>query len=134
LEDFVLRFSNAEARVQRFEQRLAYGGLLEGLPTRERNDELIERLRNGSHTYVVPPLQTPIDFFGRPYPLGTPASLPRIESIAHLSAPAWTTPEFDVSFGRVVWFQDNWGPDLDPITAEHLAGVDWTSFAVEDVW
>ena len=130
-QDFVLSFADMEARVYRFEQRLVYAGLLEGLPTQERNDQLLERHRNESHTYVVPPTQTPINYDGS-YPFGTPASLPRIESIAHLSALAWSGPEFDISYGRIVWFQDNWGPELDLATITHLASVEWTSFAMED--
>jgi hypothetical protein len=128
MEPFTLKFSRGvEASVYRFEQRLTSAGLIEGYPTRERNDRKLQDLLSVPHTHLVPPTQTPIPYEGR-YPFGTPASLPPVESIAYLSGKGWSNPVDYRTHGRVVWFQDEWGTDLDPGLLDHLTQVDWFSF------
>lgn len=117
-------------RMYKLEQTLTYHGLLEGLPTRERNDERLARARAAPRTYVVPPEQEPIDI-GRTYPFGTPASLPRVECVAHVRGSGWQDAVLFETIGRVVWFQASWAMPVAPEVLAHLEGVDWRTFAQE---
>jgi hypothetical protein len=112
-----------------------YSGLLEGLPTRERNDaELASIIAQARETdrhepYVVIPQQRPIKYEGR-YPFGEPASLPGICCVARFTShqPA-RDQKMDGSVLTVIWFQDGYAFPLSEAAAQAIARLDWQELA-----
>src|SRR4051812_34654408 len=84
--------SGREVRVLTLRQEAVYSGLIEGLPTKQMNQRIIERLlteerRPEWEPYLIVPEETPIAYSGdRPYPFGDPAALPEISCVAHLNS------------------------------------------------
>lgn len=123
----------------RIEQESVYAGLLEGLPTREMNQRLLDRLEARlvkEHTrrgfLLIEPEQKPIDYDGR-YPFGTPAALPSIQVKAWLRSPG-SAKDGDPNYGSslvVVWFQDEFAFPIDEKVHEQLVALDWAKLAVD---
>lgn len=129
---------NLQAVLYELRQQVTYEGLLNGLPTAERNQKRIQGLLAspenqvyGVPPYLVPPaekaLETPR---GKPYPFGTPSALPGITCVARCE------DFFPVKEGEgdgaglvVIWFQPEFAMPMDPAVAEHLRGVDWKRHA-----
>lgn len=108
-----------------------YAGLLEGLPTRERNDATLARLVADSERslgyppYLVTPTQTPIAYAGK-YPFGDPARLPRIACVARLqSGPRGRRDEEDYTELTVIWFQEEFAFPMSEDAARAIRGIDW---------
>ena len=138
-EDLKL-LSGREITLQGLEQRRVYEGMLEGLPTREKNQRILESLREQARRrlpsvepYLVPPRETPIKWH-RPekYPFGDPARLPSVACIAHFrsSSPA-RDRNLDYSELVVVWLQEEFAFPIDPHVLEHLLALDWERLAGE---
>jgi len=138
-EDLKL-LSGRELNLQVLDQQRVYGASLEGLPTREKNQRLLESLRERARRllpqvepYLVPPRETPIKW-PRPekYPFGDPARLPSVVCIAHFrsSSPA-RDPKLDYSELVVVWLQEEFAFPIDPQVLEHLLALDWERLAGE---
>jgi hypothetical protein len=114
-----------------------YAGLLEGLPTRERNDAEIAsivaqaRETDRHEPFVVIPQQQPIAYEGR-YPFGTPAALPSICCVARFTShrPARDT-KMDYSLLTVIWFQDDFAFPLSEGAARAIARLDWHELALD---
>jgi hypothetical protein len=121
-------------------QWAVYAGLLEGLPTRERNDAEVSalvkeaRAADGREPVLIPPTQRPIEHEGR-YPFGEPASLPRIGCIArfHSFQPA-RDPKMDVSDLTVIWFQDDYAFPMSDEAESAILALDWGSVATDGEW
>lgn len=121
--------------LQSLEQWAVYAGLLEGLPTRERNDSelkhLVERVgrKDGHPPFLVAPAQTPIHREKR-YPFGDPARLPSIGCIGrfHSFQPA-RDPSMDCSDLTIIWFQEDYAFPLSPEADLAIVGVDWDTLA-----
>jgi hypothetical protein len=138
-EDLKLR-TGRDIHLQSLEQRKTYGVMLEGLPTREKNQLQLESLRErarrllpGVEPYLVPPRETPIKWpREEKYPFGDPARLPPVTCIAHFrsSSPA-RDPQLDYSELVVVWLQDEFAFPIDPQVLEHLLALDWERLAGE---
>lgn len=138
-EDLKL-LSGRELTLQGLEQRRVYGTMLEGLPTREKNQRLLEALREqarrllpGVEPYLIAPRETPITWRGQEkYPFGDPARLPAVACIAHFrsSSPA-RDPKLDLSELVVVWLQEEFAFPIDPQVLEHLLALDWERLAGE---
>ena len=128
-----------EITVSEFRQLSTYEGQLEGLPTKEKNERLLQRLSNdetlasyGVPLAVLPPteslIELPPDY---EYPFGTPAALPSVMVVARFTSMSPTNKgEGDASGLTVAWFQEgfSWPPpaevlsQLEALDWEHLAG------------
>src|SRR5688572_21808282 len=133
-----IAFRNREANLRFLQQSGTYDGLLEGLPTVEMNRGIIESHVGGQWSkhydvppYLVPPRETPIETFDdRPYPFGTPASLPSLICVARFESYQPTTGRDGDGSGLVViWFQQNFALPIDDEVLRHLAEVDWNQYA-----
>jgi hypothetical protein len=115
-----------------------YEGLLEGLPTTEMNQRVVERMVDeerrrlgGGEPYVIRPVETPIKYRrGRPYPFGQPNSVPGVGCVGrfHSFQPARDSAR-DCSELVVIWFQDEFALPIEPSIWEQLLGIDWDQHA-----
>jgi len=112
-------------------QRVVYEGLMEGVPTREMNREIIEdMLTEHPGAHLVEPAETPIEL-KRPYPFGTPASLPLLACAARFRGPGRTDAVLYQTHLTVLWFQDTWA---FPVAADVVAAIQrlsWMDIAKE---
>ena len=107
--------NNKEVTIKSIKQWHTYGGLLEGVPTDEMNENIIDRTKKEAkeflgmdEIYLIEPKQKPIDFDGK-YPFGNPASLPGVTCLVEL----WCNDVFrntDKMFSSlcVIWFQEDY--------------------------
>ena len=128
--DIMLRSGNI-IHCESIRQWRTYGGLLEGLPTRQMNERNIEQLikeeqdrRWGEVPYLVPPVVKPIEYNAdRDYPFGIPEAFPAVTCVAWFrSYPRSLT---------IIWFQNEYAFPIDSQIVEHLRGLDWERLAVE---
>ena len=105
-------------------QYLTYEGLLEGLPTAERNKQRLERLvaeyRDKPYAggpYLIRPAERPIEYNrgGEPYPFGTPSALPAVTCVGRFDSlqPA-RNQSSELSGLVVIWFQEEFAFPIDP--------------------
>ncbi|WP_433932510.1 hypothetical protein AB3662_48225 [Sorangium cellulosum] len=121
-------------------QYLTYEGMLEGLPTVERNKEQIEELvsehRDNPYPggpYLIRPTEVPIELpEDDPYPFGTPSALPRVTCIGRFDSldPARDQSR-DFSGLVVIWFQDDFAFPIDPAVVAQLLAIDWEAHAAD---
>lgn len=134
-----IEFRLAEGRdigLVSLDQRFTYEGLLEGLPTVESNRRLLEGLRVAKPAQrpdiaclLLPPPETLILWESeRPYPFGTPASLPAVICVGRFrsSAPARAG---DYSELIVTWLQDAFALPISPDVVEQLTRIEWAKVA-----
>ncbi|PQO31029.1 hypothetical protein C5Y96_11765 [Blastopirellula marina] len=124
--------------LKQLEQYLTYEGLLEGLPTAERNQQRLQSLvaehqdkpYDGT-PYLIPPVETPIDH-GRPYPFGTPSALPSVTCIGRFTSldPA-KDKSYDYSGLVILWYQQDYAMPIDPAVVGQIRGVDWETHAAD---
>lgn len=120
---------SSNPRLTRLNQRLTYGGLLEGLPNRRMNEARLSHDRTVG--YLVPVEQVPIEGFDG-YPFGGAAELPAIRVEAALSSPALSGDPTQHSTVLVIWYQDEWALPIETRILSHLASVEWSSIAVDE--
>ncbi len=121
------------------DQSLVYGGWMAGVPTRETNQDAIERVvakarevLEGCEPYLIHPPARPIEpdprpAFARRVP---PERIPGVACIARfLSHQPARDPTSDFSQLVVVWFQDDFAFPIDPSVMEHLHALDWKRIA-----
>ena len=114
-----------------------YGGLLEGVPTKEMNQRTIEytkgeakRLWDGD-PYVIEPTETPIEL-DRDYPFGTPASIPSITCLALFRCLDSVRDEtMHYSQLPVIWFQPEYAFPIDQCIMESILAIDWRKLAFD---
>jgi uncharacterized protein (TIGR02996 family) len=121
---------------QSIRQWRTYAGLLEGLPTRQRNQQDIEGLLKterergwwAGEPYLVPPVVRPIEYRGgEQYPFGDPEALPSVTCVARFAAPAANACSAELT---VIWFQDEFAFPMAAPVREHLEGIDWAARAI----
>ena len=120
-----------------------YSGLLEGLPTKQLNRDLVNRAQEyakdklwlGNVTpFLIQPLESPI-----PLPNGhrlreneanLPARIPSVACLAEFESyqPA-KNPEDHCSYLGIVWFQNEFALPIDPTIEETIRGIDWNAVA-----
>jgi hypothetical protein len=128
--------SGIVASLRELRQSSTYEGLLEGLPTRERNQQHLEQLQAEYCTHpfhdkphLVPPTESPIDI-GEPYPFGTPARLPAVTCVARFTArQPVRDPRAHYSSLTVIWLQDTFAWPPEPPALEQLQAIDWAALA-----
>jgi uncharacterized protein (TIGR02996 family) len=121
-------------------QERVYAGLLEGLPTRDLNQGIIDRLVEGerrAHPHdELPPLlltpeQRPIKHSKREYyPFGEPAQLPEFSCVGHfISHSPARNMGMMMSTLTVIWFQDEFAPPIGPDVWPQFRAIDWDQHA-----
>jgi hypothetical protein len=112
-------------------QEITYDGLLEGAPTVEMNNRIIERHMKSSSAgsglppYLIVPVERPIEYDGK-YPFGTPASLPIVVCIGRFTSlsPARDKTQ-DYSSLRIIWFQDDFVFPIAPDVLHKITNLPW---------
>lgn len=122
-------------------QFLTYEGLLEGLPTAERNQQKLERLLAENQTnpydarpYLIRPMEKPIEVH-RPYPFGTPAALPAVTCVGRFTSlePA-RDKKSDYSGLVLIWFQDKFALPIDSAVVTTIQELDWEAHAADLIY
>jgi hypothetical protein len=127
-------------RLVALDQSRTEEGRLEGLPTIEGNRRRIDwlmserrqRLASVAHI-LVPPIETPIPWHDeRPYPFGTPSSLPAVTCVGRFQSrePA-RDRKADYSELVVIWFQDEFALPIAAPILDYLKAVDWEADATD---
>jgi hypothetical protein len=127
--------SGRHIRLMELSQELTYEGLLEGLPTAERNAHKLQWLPTSKiagsslRAYLVTPVQRPIEYRGK-YPFGTPQELPRVTCIGRFtSLDTARDASQDYSSLRIIWFQDEYAFPIDPEVLPQILAVPWNDVA-----
>jgi hypothetical protein len=116
-----------EPHLLELDQHSTYRGLLDGGPTHELNQQLLEGITSYQGripTHLVRPTERLVDR-KRPSPFGPLMFLPERQC----------TGLFDVG-GRwltIVWFQETWAPPIDPVVLEKLQTLDFLTIAFDEV-
>lgn len=126
-------FSEKRVRIDALLQTRTYSGLVEGIPTREMNDRIIEsallaarRWRHAEKPLLLPSEETPIILpSGATYAFGTPVSLPQVQCTAYLVAMDGR------SALTVVWFQNDFALPLASNVEKQMRAIDWDKVAEE---
>ena len=114
-------------RLLSLEQHSTYRGLLDGGPTHELNEQLLEAIsasRGRIPTHLVRPPERVIRPV-RDTPHGPIVVMPERQC----------TGLFDAG-GRwldIVWFQESWAPPIDPAVLEELRHLDFLAVAFDEV-
>jgi hypothetical protein len=136
-------FTLATGRVlslESLDQWFVYAGLLEGLPTRERNDAEIEmilaraRQRDRYEPFLITPIQRPLESH-LPFRFGEATALPAIACVARFfSQKPARDPKLDCSGLTVIWFQDEYAFPLSEDAERALHTLDWQRLASEGTY
>ncbi len=123
-------------------QYRTYRGLLEGLPTKWLNREIIGRAKENvakklwspGTPFLIQPVETPMDVpkerWFRHEEDWQPVQIPEIVCIAEFTSydPARDGDE-DYSYLNLVWFQNEFALPIDPGVEEQIRGIDWNGVA-----
>lgn len=122
-------------------QYLTYDGLLEGLPTEEMNEgmlqHLLARYKDQPYPgapYLIRPAERRIESSQRgPYPFGNPSALPGVTCISRFESrgPARDQP---LSGLVVIWFQQEFAFPIDPAVVTQIETIDWQEHAAHYDW
>ena len=126
-----------------FVQYSTYSGMMEGLPTRKRNDAMVDYAPE-SETYVLhaPRLygdlcsRMPPDHFMSKIPFENQYEvLPGVTCVANMTSEPCDAPDWDdidppaKSSLTLVWFQNEWAMPIAPEVMEKLKTFDWDAHA-----
>jgi hypothetical protein len=136
-----------EIRLNCLIQYCTYGGLLEGMPSRKMNAELVrraiqyaaEKLWMGGTPHLLAPREVsmgiPRDEWFRSDDEYEPAEIPPVACLATFeSMAAARDPAADCSSLRLVWFQDEFGPPVDAGVLRQFQSLDWHALATDGYW
>jgi hypothetical protein len=122
-------------RLRSLDQWSVYAGLLEGLPTRERNERQIEHVvlkakeQDRHPPFLIVPIQEPIEV-GESHPLGEPTRLPPVGCVGRFRSPKPAHDQaMDCSDLTIVWFQSDYAFPLSPEVERAIITVDWVNLA-----
>ena len=113
-------------QIDQLDQTLVYAGLLEGVPTVENNEAIIDAMRkaacerDSAEPLLVQPEMRMIEL-RRPYPFGEPASIPPVGCVARLRS---RIDGETVGLLTVIWFQDEYALPIAPAVIEQI-GKEW---------
>ncbi|MGO9107960.1 MAG: hypothetical protein ACLP9L_01895 [Thermoguttaceae bacterium] len=125
-------------------QYQTYCGLLEGLPTKRLNRELVssaqehakKKLWSPGTPFLIQPVETPLEvpeeMRFRHEEDWQPAKIPEIACLAEFTSyrPA-KNPEEHLSYLSVVWFQNAFALPIDPSVEEQIRSIDWNAVATD---
>jgi hypothetical protein len=133
--DFTLA-SGRTIRLLALDQSFTYEGLLLGMPTREMNQKLMDRL---IATYVHPaeygvpllldPEQRPLAVPDHTPHHGAPTALPSVTCVARFISGALAETDDIWSVLRVIWFQDDFAFPIGARALTQIADIDWEMHA-----
>jgi hypothetical protein len=133
--------SGRRVTLQALQQSMTYGGWMEGVPSAEWNDRMVEAAvrQAGTKALLIPPvrrdyLRTPGDMEGHTSLRGrVPEWLPMVTCFGRFqdTRPV-RDPSKHLSVLVVVWLQDEFAMPIDAGVLEQLRAVDWEQ-AAEDV-
>jgi hypothetical protein len=128
--------SGRTIRLLALDQRGTYEGLLLGVPTREMNQGMLDRLvAQYVHPaeYGVPlllePEQRSFDIPTRVHVPGTPAKLPAVTCIARFNSDGQLGTDDIWSVLRVIWFQADFAFPIEDRVLRQIAEIDWETHA-----
>jgi|GEM_PF-516082 len=127
--------SGRAIRMAALSQRAVYEYQLEGVPTRDGNQHIIDDLRTPKHgeaVALIEPEQRPIQL-KREYPFGEPAKLPAVACTAMFRSlePARDL-HADYSKLTVVWFQEEFALPIAPEVLASIENLNWAEIADDD--
>ena len=130
MNDTIIVDGNRPVSIRSIRQVLTYGGLLEGIPTREMNGRILDRVKEEAkkfchldNVYLIEPEQRPIEYSGR-YPFGEPAQLPNVICIVELRCySVFKDKSKDFSGLGLIWFQDDFMFAIDATISEKMKVV-----------
>jgi hypothetical protein len=119
-------------------QSRTYEGVLEGLPTKEKNSVIIKTAAKTAQElwrgapYLITPTETAI-MLDHDYPFGTPASIPAVVCIARFRSLSAISADNgnDHSELTIVWFQSNFAPPIAESALTHIRLIDWNAYAAD---
>ena len=118
------------------DQYYTYEGLLAGIPTREMNQEMMDRLiARYVHPaeYGVPlllePEQRPLDAPEHRPVHGTPAALPSVTCVARFDSDGQLGTNDIWSVLRLIWFQEDFAFPIEDRALRQIAEIDWERHA-----
>lgn len=126
------------AYVHILHQYAAYSGLLEGLPTREMNRDIVKtavesapKYTHQSAVHLIEPIEYPVEYDGV-YPFGQPAALPSVACFMLLECNhVFRDENMHGSALTVVWFQKNYAMPIDALILEEIKQIPWAEIADE---
>lgn len=126
------------AYIQTIYQYPTYDGLLEGLPTRSMNREIIKdaievapKYTHESAVYLLDPLEQPLTYDGT-YPFGQPATIPLITCMVRLeSRQVHQDTDMDYSALTVIWFQEAYAFPIDVLVLDQIKQIPWSQVTNE---
>lgn len=127
-------------RLQELRQYRTYEGLIEGLPTAERNkqrlDHLVREYRDAPYPgdpYLIRPAEEPVEYIaGRRYPFGTPSALPGVTCIGRFTSARPARDEAtDYSGLVIIWFQKEFAMPIDSAVGDHFRLLNWERHAAD---
>jgi hypothetical protein len=125
-EDIVIHCAlGVSARLTELNQYSTYRGLLDGGPTHEINEMLLEQVTHfaggGIPTHLVRPQETPFGGRHRVTPFGPLVQIPGLRCHGLFEGGARSL--------WIVWFQDDWAPPIDPLVVAELQALDFLALA-----
>jgi hypothetical protein len=125
-EDIVIHCANGvSARLTELSQHSTYRGLLDGGPTHEINEMLLQQIIDSAGgnipTHLVRPRETPFGGLHRITPFGLLIQMPGLQCHGLFECGAHSL--------RIVWFQDEWAPPIDPAVETELRSLDFLALA-----
>ena len=128
--------SGREIRLLALDQYGTYEGLLMGIPTREMNQEKMDKLRA---RYIIPgeygvplllePEQRPIDVPPHIHRIGTSEELPAVTCIGRFISGGLQGTDDIWSVLRVIWYQDDFAFPIAERAMQQIAEIDWEAHA-----
>ena len=133
--DFTIA-SGRKIRLLAIDQYYTYEGLLLGVPTREMNQEDMDRLLAEyvrPAEYGVPlllqPTQQPLEVPQHRPVHGTPATLPSVTCIARFNSGGQLGTDDIWSVLRVIWFQEDFAFPIEDRALRQISEIDWETHA-----
>jgi hypothetical protein len=128
--------SGIDIQLFEFTQKLTYEGLIEGVPTKKMNANIINQLMeefgvNGVPPHLIEPIETPIDL-GKDYPFGETVKIPKVACIARFESDySRNEPILNRSTAKVIWFQSEFALPIDSTCIKQIKLIDWSSISIE---
>jgi hypothetical protein len=136
-EDLIVE-NDRSVTIKILHQWHTYGFLLDGVPTRQRNADILAdaqkcalRHCGQEEVYVVEAEQRPIELTWK-HPFGEPAMLPRVTCLALVrhSEPVRDASKH-YSCLAIMWFQNEFAFPIDPAVLEKIKQIPFSALAAD---
>ena len=124
-------------------QDITYSGLLEGLPTKIMNKEIISKVKahkklwSSTVPLIIMPVETQITvssekkkFYDNMGEGWDPMSLPRISCITDFESDP-VDNKFMFSYLTIAWFQNDWAMPIEKRILNQIKCINWNKYAVD---